>query len=88
MPTILKLLMEMGGGFSVAPPEQQSGRRPSVVIVKVKEKYQLTFKLPKVVPGATFLGIYPARATLPDADGLQVGDYALLQTGEILQIER
>jgi hypothetical protein len=59
---------------------------PTVSIKEVEGKYVVTFRLPKLIRGQTFLGVYPSAESLPAADGLTVGDYALLQSGEILQI--
>lgn len=73
------------GAVHVAPPVKAVGK-PKVLITKVRRTYRVTFQLKKLIPGQTFLGIYPAVATLPAADGLSIGDYALLASGEILQI--
>lgn len=83
MPKLLSLFQ--GAGFVVAPPVKTRGK-PKVTVDCVKRGFVVTFRLPKIVRGQTFLGIYPAEATLPDPTGLQPGDYALLTTGEVLQI--
>jgi hypothetical protein len=83
MPTLQKLFMEPG--VKVSPPMKTLGK-PRVEITKVRGKTRVTFQLRKIIKGQTFLGIYPAAATLPDADGLKAGDYALLTSGEVLQI--
>jgi hypothetical protein len=62
------------------------GKARVEIISQANDNYLITFRLKKVVKGQTFLGIYPARTTLPDADGLAIGDYALLQSGEVIQI--
>lgn len=84
MPTLQKLFMEQGS-VKVSPPVKILGK-PGVEITKVRGKTKVTFKLKKLIKGQTFLGIYPAAATLPDVDGLTIGDYALLASGEVLQI--
>ena len=86
MPALRKLFMEQGC-IQVARPVKTLGK-PRVEITKVRGKTRVTFQLKKIVRGQTFLGIYPAAATLPDADGLRVGDYALLASGEVLQITK
>lgn len=83
MPTLQQLVL--GTGFMVTPPLKTRGK-PSVIIKPAKSGFLVTFKLPTVIRGQTFLGIYPAAATLPDPDGLKPGDYALLTSGEVLQI--
>ena len=83
MPTLQKLCL--GSEFNVDAPIKTRGR-PKVLINYKRGKYHLTFQLKKIIKGQTFLGIYPAATTLPDADGLRVGDYALLASGEVLQI--
>ena len=83
MPALQKLFMERG--VKVARPVKTIGR-PRVEITQVRGKTRVTFQLRKIMKGQTFLGIYPAAATLPDADGLKAGDYALLTSGEVLQI--
>jgi hypothetical protein len=83
MPTLRQMFLEKG--FRVATPIRTRGQ-PRVMIRNVDGENVVTFKLPKLIPGQTFLGIYPAAATLPDPDGLNAGDYALLASGEVLQI--
>jgi hypothetical protein len=83
MPELRKLFLK--NFFQVDPPKKSRGE-PRVTIAEVKGELKVTFRLPVIVKGQNFLGIYPAAATLPDADRLAVGDYALLQSGEILQI--
>jgi hypothetical protein len=83
MPKLQSLFLKQG--FMVAPPVKTRGK-PGVMIDPVKTGFVITFRLPKIISGQTFLGIYPAAATLPDPVGLKLGDYALLASGEILQI--
>lgn len=83
MPLLQKLFL--GNEVKVAPPVKTRGQ-PRVEIKNFRGKPRVTFRLRKLIPGQTFLGIYPAAATLPDADGLNAGDYALLASGEIVQI--
>ena len=83
MPKLQSLFLTQG--FMVTPPRKTRGK-PGVVITPAKSGFAVTFKLPKIIPGQTFLGIYPAAATLPDPAGLNLGDYALLASGEVLQI--
>jgi hypothetical protein len=73
------------GHYQVLPPRKTKGR-PSVDLVKVRDGFLVTFTLKHLVRGQTFLGLYPTAANLPNADNLKVGDYALLGSGEILQI--
>lgn len=84
MPRLQKMFMEPAG-FEISPPIETTGK-PRVIIRTVKGKTRVTFQLTHLVPGQTFLGIYPAAATLPPANELNVGDYALLASGEVLQI--
>ena len=84
MPTLQKLFLQPGG-FKVAKPVKTLGK-PRVEITQVRGKTRIKFQLRRIIKGQTFLGIYPAAATLPDADGLKAGDYALLTSGEVLQI--
>ena len=83
MPILLKLFLEKG--VEVNPPAKTRGK-PRVEIGNAEGKCTVTFQLKRVIKGQTFLGIYPAATTLPDADGLTIGDYALLASGEVLQI--
>lgn len=75
------------GTYGVAPPKRTKGR-PSVQVVKVRDTYLLTFSLRRLVHNQTFLGFYPTAANLPKADNLKIGDYALLHSGEVVQIEK
>jgi hypothetical protein len=65
----------------------------SVVTVKTRGKLRveingslIIFRLKKIIKGQIFLGIYPSSTSLPNADGLTPGDYALLQSGEVIQV--
>jgi hypothetical protein len=61
--------------------------RPSVQIRPViGNRFEVVFSLKRIVAGQTFLGLYPTASNLPDADKLRIGDYALLGSGEIIQI--
>ncbi len=71
--------------YFVMPPKITISE-PMVLVNYLKGQPRLTFHLKKRVRRQRFLGIYPAAATLPEADRLRIGDYALLQSGEILQI--
>jgi hypothetical protein len=84
MPLLLTLFMSKDN-FPVIETMKTRGR-PAVLVTQKTGKYHVTFKLKKLFPGQAFLGIYPAAATLPSADGLTHGDYALLDSGEVLQI--
>ena len=84
MPVLRRLFMERGA-VHVSPPVKTIGK-PKVLITKGPRQHQVTFYLNTLIPGQTFLGIYPVAATLPAADGLSIGDYALLISGEIVQI--
>ena len=84
MPALREIFLDRMGFIVTAP--KQARRHPRVIVQRINNRTVLTFALSRLVEGQTFLGIYPAAATLPDADGLKVGDYALLQSGEILQI--
>jgi hypothetical protein len=73
------------GSYQVLPPRKTKGR-PSVDLVKARDVFLVTFTLKHLVRGQKFLGMYPTRQNLPDADNLNIGDYALLGSGEIIQI--
>jgi hypothetical protein len=74
-----------GTDFEVLPPVKTRGI-PCVKIVRDKGRIFITFMIKRLVRGQTFLGLYPTAANLPNADNLNVGDYALLGSGEITQI--
>jgi hypothetical protein len=74
-----------GTDFRVLPPQKTRGR-PSVEVLKVRGESLVTFTLKRLVRGQIFLGLYPTAANLPNADNLNVGDYALLGNGTIVQI--
>jgi hypothetical protein len=76
-----------GTNYRVLPPQKTRGR-PSVEVLKVRGESIVTFTLKRLVRGQTFLGLYPTAANLPDADNLKIGDYALLGSGEIIQISK
>lgn len=83
---IAELAYVFRGLYQVAPPLKTRGR-PSVAVLEVGGGQPvLTFKLKRLVRGQTFLGLYPTAANLPNADNLNVGDYALLGSGEVIQI--
>jgi hypothetical protein len=74
-----------GTKYFIMPPTKTRGA-PSVQVANIRGQHTITFALKRLVPGQTFLGIYPTTANLPDADKLTRGDYALLHSGEIVQI--
>jgi hypothetical protein len=84
MPELRKIFMESRPSSSVSVLKTRG--RPRVEITQKLNTRVIIFHLRKTIKGQTFLGIYPLRSNLPDADGLIVGDYALLQSGEVIQI--
>lgn len=76
--------------WTVLPPK--AGDPPRIRVVRRNAAAQtvtLQFYLPRPVPGATFLGVYPCEASLPKARtrGLRTGDYAYVsETRQLIQL--
>jgi hypothetical protein len=88
METVQQLSLEYifsGDRFLVQPPKQTGGD-PKAEILISGDVYLVTFFLPKLVPGQSFLGLFASREDLPDAHESSIGDYALLSTGEVIQL--
>ncbi len=84
MPALREILLDRMGFVVTAPIRAR--KYPRVIVQRIKNRTVLTFALSRLVEGQTFLGFYPSAANLPTADNLKVGDYALLASGEIVQI--
>jgi hypothetical protein len=80
MPQLREMFMDSRFASSISAVKTRGKPR-----VDIKHN-RITFRLKKIIKGQTFLGIYPSSTNLPDAGELVIGDYALLQSGEVVQV--